>query len=133
VSIPLRSARPQRSSTMAAVSVASTWSATASVTRVPSSRAIRRAWVVTAAVSWRRWRLSARSSSADIDAWASRRAAPTVSTCSTCSVSRRTSRLTTQAAVDGLRSALTRAASAVPFSSFAFASRAGVNSGSGRP
>ena len=76
-------------------------------------------------VSWRR-------SSPDIDAWASRRAAPTWSTCSTCSVSCRTSRFTTHAARDGFLSALTSLARSVPFSSFAFASRAGVKSASAR-
>ncbi len=48
---PLRTARAHSSSTMAAVSVASTWSATACVTFTPSSEATDRARVVTAAVS----------------------------------------------------------------------------------
>jgi len=62
-SIPLRTARAHSASTIAAVSVASTWSATASVTLVPSSRAVRRAWVVTAAVSCRRCLVSSRRAS----------------------------------------------------------------------
>ena len=104
---PLRTARAHSSSTMAAVRVASTWSATAWVTFTPSPAATDRARVVTAAVSCRRCRVSARSSSPYSPAWASRSASPTASTCSTCSVSRRTSRLTTQAATDGFCSALT--------------------------
>ena len=113
------------------MSVASTWSDTDWVTFTPSSRASDRACEVTAAVSCRRCRVSARSSSADIPACAARSASPTPSTCSTCSASRRTSRFTTHAAIDGLRSAFTGAARSVPFSSFARASRAGVNSPSG--
>ena len=129
-SIPERTAFSHSSSTMAAVRVASTCCATASVIFWPCSRASRRAWVVTAAVTWRRWRVSWRSSSPDIDACASRSAAPTWSTWSTCSVSCRTSRFTTQPATDGFFSPFTAAARSVPLSSLALASRAGVNSGS---
>ena len=128
---PLRTAFAQSSSIIAAVSVASTWSETAWVTFVPSDDASARAWVVTAAVSWRRCLVSARSSSPDIPACASRSATPTASTCSTCSVSWRTSTLTTQAATDGFFSAFTCAERSLSdaFSSLARASRAGVNSG----
>ena len=73
---PLRTACAQPSSIIAAVSVASIWSATAEVTLVPRSPASRRAWVVTAAVSCRRCLVSARSSSPDIPACASRSATP---------------------------------------------------------
>ncbi|UMG92070.1 hypothetical protein [Nocardioides sp. TF02-7] len=132
-SIPLRTARPHRASTIAAVSVASTWSATACVTLCPSSAASRRACWVTAAVTCRRCLVSARSSPADMAACASRSAAPTLSSCSTCSASRRTRRSTTHAAVLGFFSAFTRGASGVPLSSLTFASRAAVNSPGGRP
>ncbi len=130
-SCPLRTACAQPSSIIAAVSVASTWSATAGVTLVPRSAASARAWVVTAAVSWRRCLVSARSSSPDIPACASRSATPTASTWSTCSVSCRTSALTTHAATDGFFSAFTCADSSLSeaLSSLARASRAGVNSG----
>ena len=83
-SSPLRTAWAAPSSTIAAVSVASTWSATAWVTLTPSARASPRACVVTAAVSWRRCRVRARSSSPSRLACASRSAVPTCSTCSTC-------------------------------------------------
>ena len=118
---------------MAAVRVASTWSATACVTFTPSSEATDRARVVTAAVSCRRCRVSARSSSPCKPAWAARSASPIASTCSTCSVSRRTSWLTTQAATDGFFSFLTWPDSSLPLSSFAFASRAGVKSPGASP
>ena len=130
-SSPLRTASAHRSSTIAAVSVASTWSATAGVTRTPSPAASDRAPVVTAAVSCRRCRVRARSSSPSIPAAASRSALPRSSTWVTWSASRRTSRLTTQAASEGFFSAFTGAASSVPLSSLARASRAGVNSPSG--
>ena len=86
--------------------VSSTWSATDWVTLTPSSRANRRAVVVTAAVSWRRCLVNSRSWVASRLSWASRSAAPTATTWSTCSGSRRTSRLTTHAATDALRSPL---------------------------
>ncbi len=130
-SSPLRTASPQRSETIAAVKVASTWSATAWVTFTPSSWASDLACWVTAAVSWRRCLVRARSSSPDIPACASRNAAPTWSTCSTWPPSRRTNRLTTHAASDGFFSALTGAARSVPFSALACASRAGVKSARG--
>ena len=64
---------------------------------------------------------------------ASRNASPTAITWSTWAASRRTKRLTTHAATDGFLSFLTAAASSLsPFSSLARASRAGVNSSSGK-
>ncbi|MDT0201220.1 hypothetical protein [Nocardioides sp. AE5] len=130
---PLRTAAPTVGSRMAAVRVASTWSATAPLTRTPCPEARPRAWRASAAVNWRRCRVSARSSSPSRPDCASRNAAPMLITWSTCSASRRATRLTTQAAVDGLRNALTRAARSRSSSRTwrASASRACVNSGSG--
>ena len=114
MSSPLRTAFAHSGSSIAAVSVASTWSATAWVTLTPSSLASARACWVTAEVSCRRCLVSARSSAPSIPSWASRSAVPTAITCSTCSPSRRTNMLTTQAATDGFFSFLTAAASSLP-------------------
>ena len=132
-SSPLRTAFAASGSSIAAVRVASIWSPTDSVVFTPSSRAIRRAAVVTDAVSWRRCLVNSRSWVASRFSWASRSAAPTASTWSTWSGSRRTSRLSTHAASDALRSPLMPAASALSaLCSLARASRAGVKSASGR-
>ncbi len=129
---PLRTAFAASGSSMAAVSVASTWSATACVVLTPSSRAIRRAVVVTDAVSWRRCLVNSFSCAASRLSWASRRATPTASTWSTWSGSRRTSRFTTHAATEALRRPLIAAASSLSaLCSLASASRAGVKSASG--
>ena len=130
---PLRTALAASGSSIAAVRVASTWSATDWVVFTPSSRAIRRAEVVTEAVSCRRCLVNSRSWVASRFSCASRSASPTASTWSTWSGSRRTSRLTTHAASEALRSPLIEAASDLSaLCSFASASRAGVKSASGR-
>ena len=132
-SSPLRTAFAASGSSIAAVRVASIWSPTDSVVFTPSSRAIRRAAVVTDAVSWRRCLVNSRSWVASRFSCASRSAAPTASTWSTWSGSRRTSRLSTHAASDALRRPLIPAARSLSaLCSLASASRAGVKSASGR-
>ena len=129
---PVRTTWAATGSSIAALSMPSTWSTTGPVRRTPCSRASDRAEVASALVSWRRCRVNARSSSPSRASAAARSESASSSTESIWSLSRRTSRLTAQADTEGFFSFVTCAASALSPQPLAAALRSRVKS-SGDP